>query len=280
MKILILIIASNQPEHELDLQSQKNTWVETCNDNVSVIFLRGWDEQKYQFDNGVLFVPIQETYSNILNKTILGLKYILNNIDFDVLVRSNVSTYFETNKLFKELSSPKYQGSFVGGYFDKSKDINFYPKDSFEYISGTGIYLSKDAVHGLSNLDSNNYTGVSEDLAIFDYLKNSGFKIIRMTRNNLFSTHFFIPTYNIRLKNSFNSQSASRRMQLVHNFFNTKNLLLKTLAYFEIQINEIREFLSHPEHPYLYAVKNRVVLNSFFKMKINRFKLTLFRNSR
>ena len=242
--------------------------------------LRGWDEQRYQFDSGVLFVPIQETYSNILEKTILGLKYILNNIDFDVLVRSNVSTYFETNKLVKELSSPKYRGSFVGGYFDKSKDSRFYLKDSFEYISGTGIYLSKDAVQGLSNLDSKNYTGISEDLAIFDFLKSSGFKIIRMTRNNLFSTHFFIPTYNIRLKNSFNSQSASRRMQLVHNFFIARNLFLKTLAYSKIQINEIREFLSHPEHPYLYVVKNRVVLISFFKMKLNRFKLKLFRKNK
>lgn len=280
MKILILIIASNQPEHELDLQSQKNTWVKTCSDSVSVIFLRGWDEQRYQFDNGVLFVPIQETHSNILEKTILGLKYVLHNIDFDVLVRSNVSTYFETNKLIKELSNSKYRGSFVGGYFDKSKDSNFYFKNSFEYISGTGIYLSKDAVKELSNLDSNNYVGISEDLAIFNYLKNSGFRIIRMTRNNLFSTHIFIPTYNIRLKNSFNSQSASQRMLLVHNFFMAKNLLLKTLAYFEIQINEIREFLSHPEHPYLYAVKNKVVLTSFFKMKLNRLKLTPFRKSR
>jgi hypothetical protein len=69
-------------------------------------------------------------------------------------------------------------------------------------------------------------------------------------------------------------------MQLVHNFFITKNLLLKTLAYFKIQINEIREFRSHPEHPHLYAVKNRVVLTSFFKMKLNRFKLNLFRKSK
>ena len=46
MNILILIIASNDPEHELDLQSQKNTWIRTCNANVSVIFLRGWEEKK------------------------------------------------------------------------------------------------------------------------------------------------------------------------------------------------------------------------------------------
>lgn len=278
MNILILIIASNDPEHELDLQSQKNTWIRTCNANVSVIILRGWEEKKYHYENGELFVPIQEGYSNILAKTILGIKYIFENIDFDILVRSNVSTYFETDRLVQELSHVKYIGSFVGGYFDKSKDKNFYFKASFDYISGTGIYLSKDAAKTLLNLDPEDYTGVFDDLAIFDFLKKSEFRIIRMTRNNLFSTHIFIPTYNIRLKNTFNSHSASRRMQLVHDFFMARNLIFKCVAYFKIQKNEIREFVVHPEHLYLYAVKNRVVFNNFIKVNIDRLKLKIFSN--
>jgi hypothetical protein len=220
----------------------------------------------------VLFVPICEEYSNILHKTIIGINYILDNFEFDILVRSNVSTYFETNRLVKELNQSVYRGSFLGGYFDKSKDKNFYNGDSFEYISGTGVYLSKDVVIELSKLDPNKYIGVSEDLAIYDFLKDKGFKTIRMARNNLFSTHFFIPTFNIRVKNTFNSKSASRRMQLVHNFFYTKSLPLKVLAYFKIQINEIHEFFRHPEYPHMYLIKNRVVLISFLKMKLSRLK--------
>jgi hypothetical protein len=272
MQILILVIASNQPEHQADLESQKKTWVSECNENVSVIYLRGWDQSECYFEKDVLFVPIREEYSNILHKTIIGINYILDNFEFDVLVRSNVSTYFETNRLVKELNQSVYRGSFFGGYFDKSKDKNFYNGDSFEYISGTGVYLSKDVVIELSKLDPNKYTGISEDLAIYDFLKDKGFKTIRMARNNLFSTHFFIPTFNIRVKNTFNSKSASRRMQLVHNFFYTKSLPLKLLAYFKIQINEIHEFLRHPEYPHMYLIKNRVVLISFLKMKLSRLK--------
>jgi hypothetical protein len=274
MKILILVIASNQPENEADLESQKNTWVSVCNKNVSVMFLRGWEQEQYYFakESNVLFVPIREEYSNILSKTIIGINYVLDNFEFDILVRSNVSTYFETNRLVKELNHPVYRGSFFGGYFDRSRDRKFYNGNSFEYISGTGVYLSKDAVVVLSKLDPKQYTGVSEDLAIYDFLKGKGFKTIRMARNNLFSTHFFIPTFNIRVKNSFNSKSASRRMQLVHNYFYAKSLPLKVLAYFKLQINETNEFLRHPEYPHTYLIKNRVVLISFLKLKLSRLK--------
>lgn len=274
MKILILVIASNQPENEADLESQKNTWVSVCNKNVSVIFLRGWEQGQYYFvkEKNVLFVPIREEYSNILSKTVLGINYILDNFEFDILVRSNVSTYFETNRLVRELNHPIYRGSFFGGYFDRSKDRKFHNGNSFEYISGTGIYLSKDAAVALSKLEPNQYIGVSEDLAIYDYLKDKGFKAIRMARNNLFSTHFFIPTFNIRVKNTFNSKSASRRMQLVHNYFYAKPLPLKVLAYFKLQMYETYEFLRHPEYPHMYLIKNRVVLKSFLKMKLSRIK--------
>ena len=270
MKIIILVIASNQPEHETDLESQKKTWVSVCNENVSVIYLRGGDQGQYCFENDVLFVPIREEYENILDKTILGINYILANLNFDILVRSNVSTYFETNRLVRELSRPIYRDSFFGGYFDKSKDRNFYKRNSFEYVSGTGVYLSKDVVIALSKLDPKNYIGVSEDLAIYDYLADKGFKTIRMARNNLFSTHFFIPTFNIRVKNSFNSKSAPRRMQLIYNFFYARSLPLKALAYIKIQFNELHEFLRHPEYPHMYLLKNRVVLISFLKMKFSR----------
>ena len=274
MKILILIIASNDPEHEADFEIQNKTWVSKCHKDVSVMYLRGWDQAYFYFEKekNVLFVPIPEAYSNILSKTILGIKYILDNFEFDILVRSNVSTYFETHRLVRELNHPIYCGSFFGGYFDKSKNSNFNNGNSFEYISGTGLYFSKDIATILSELDPEFYTDVFDDLAIFDFLKNKDLKLIRMARNNLFSTHLFIPTFNIRLKNSFDSKSASRRMQLVHNFFYNEDILSKFLAYFKIQLNEQYEFLRHPEPPYMYLIKNRVVLISYLKMKFNRLK--------
>jgi len=272
MKILILIVASNEPENESDLKSQKETWIKSCNPSVSILYLRGWDKDSYQIIHDVLFVPIKEQYSLILDKTILGLQFVLKNFDFDILIRSNVSTYFETNRLVAELTRSIYNGSFVGGYFDKSKDLSFYKGKSFEYISGTGIFLSRDAVVELSQMNPKKYTGIFDDLAIFDFLKNKNFKMVRMARNNLFSTHFFIPTFTIRLKNTYNSKSASKRMFLIHKYFIAENNSSRVLAYLSIQLNELSEFLSHPDFPFKYLIKNRIVLVSFIKMKFNHFK--------
>jgi hypothetical protein len=272
MKILILIVASNQSENESDLKSQKETWIKSCDASVSILYLRGWDKNIYQLNQDVLFVPVKEEYSNILEKTILGMQFALKNFDFDILVRSNVSTYFETKRLVTELNRAIYDGSFVGGYFDKSKDLSFYKGRSFEYISGTGIFLSRDAVVELSQMNPKKYTGIFDDLAIFDFLKNKNFKMVRMARNNLFSTHLFIPTFTIRLKNTHNSKSASKRMFLIHKYFIAENISSRILAYLSVQLNEISEFLSHPDFPFKYLTKNRVVLVSFIKMRINRFR--------
>jgi hypothetical protein len=271
MKIIILIVASNNQEHEADLLCQKNTWVSTCNEKVSVIYLRGWNNDYFYRDEDTLFVPCKEEYSLILNKTILGVDYLIKNLDFDILIRSNVSTYFETDRLVRELNHPKYKKSFFGGYFDKSSQLTFGNRNSFEYVQGAGIFLSKQAAIEICKINPADFSDVFEDLVISNFLHNEGFKKIRIARNNLQSTHFFIPTFYIRTKNSANPESASRRMNLIHEFFQAKNIMNKVVAYLKIHANEISEFHNNSEPIYLYLVKNWVVLKSFLKMKFSAF---------
>jgi len=267
MKILILIIASEDSIHQADLITQRETWVDTRNKNIQVIYLRGWNRNSYFLNQDTLYVPCQEKYNLILAKTILGIKYALKNLHFDVLIRSNVSTYFETNKLVKELEKPIYQEQFIGGYFDQSQSVILKNKKNKEYISGTGIFLSKKAAEILITLNPENYLGIFDDIAIYDFLKNTELRKIRMKRSNLHSTNFFIPSYHIRVKNSFDSSSASRRMILVHGYFQAKSVKLKTFAYFKILLNEIGEFNKNSEPLGLFLLKNRVVVSSYIKFK-------------
>jgi hypothetical protein len=268
MKIIILIIASKDSEHESDLLCQQKTWVSKCHGDVTVIYLRGWDRNYYFEDKNVLYVPCREEYSQILTKTILGLMYINSNYNFDIVIRTNVSTYFETHKMVKELNKQKYNGSFYGGYIDQSTEKIFDIVRTFEYISGAGIFLSKDVVSDLISLKPESYIGIADDIAISSYLFNLRKKRIRIARNNLQSTHFFIPTFYIRTKNSFDSNSASKRMILIHEYFQKKGNLSRTRSYFKIAINECREFMNHPEEFKKYMAKNRVVLLNFIKLKL------------
>jgi hypothetical protein len=271
MKIIILIVASNNQEHETDLLCQKNTWVSTCNEKVSVIYLRGWNNDYFYREEDTLFVPCKEEYSLILNKTILGVDYIIKNLDFDILIRSNVSTYFETDRLVQELNHSKYKKSFFGGYFDRSNQLAFGNRKSFEYVQGAGIFLSKQAAIEICKIDPADFAGVFEDLVISNFLHTKGLTKIRIARNNLQSTYFFIPTFYIRTKNSANPKSASRRMYLIHEFFQAKNIRNKIVAYLKIQANEISEFHNNSEPIYFYLLKNRIVLMSFLKMKFGAF---------
>jgi len=277
-KIIILIIASRDLEHERDLLTQKSTWVSDCPKNISVIFLRGWENKYFFLDEDTLYVPCREEYSLILTKTLLGMNYLLENVDFDILIRSNVSTYFESKRLIKEMDKSIYNFDFFGGYFDKTGVKHFAKKKSLEYVSGAGVFLSRGAVIKLSKLDPDNYIGIADDLAMFDYLKNKNRVLsVRMMRNNLHYTHLFIPTYYIRTKNSFNSNSASIRMNLIHKYFVSESISMKISAYFHIQKNEIREYRINPEGIFQFLSKNRVVFWALVKAKFY-FKIPHIKN--
>jgi hypothetical protein len=276
MKVLILIIASDDPVHENDLQTQFNTWISDCPAEIRVVILRGWKNNFYKFENNVLFVPCREEYLLILKKTIFGIKYILENLDFDILIRTNVSTYYEPKKLIHELNKPRYKKDFAGGYVDRSSQKIWNAKKSFEYISGTGIFLSKNIAKVVSELDPESYINIFDDIAISNHLKLMNVPIIRMSRSNLHSTHFFIPTFHIRLKNSSNSNSASIRMKLVHDFYQAESFYQKLHVYLKICLNEFSESKNSSESWYLYALKNRIVVTSFIKLKKQKMFNTEF----
>ena len=122
----------------------------------------------------------------------------------------------------------------------------------------------------LITMPPDKYYGIFDDIAIFNFFKNSEIKSIRMNRNNLHSTHIFIPTYHIRMKNSFNSESTVRRMLLVHNYFQAKTIRLKLFTYWKICLNEVQEFRTSSEPLYLFLIKNRVVTVSYIKLTIEK----------
>jgi hypothetical protein len=278
-KIIILVIASNDVEHERDLETQKKTWASRCPDNISVIFLRGWNNDYYFFENNTLHVPCREEYSLILTKTLLGIKYVLEHLKFDVLIRTNVSTYFEGIRLNQELNKPIYDYEFFGGYFDKTKLNHQDKKKSYEYISGAGIFMSKGAANHLVKLNPRKYLGIADDLAIFNYLITyKDIRCIRIARNNLHYTHVFIPTFYIRTKNSFDSNSSSIRMHLIDKYFTSSSLSMRIGSYLAIEKNEINEYRNHPEGIFRFLTKNRVVFWALIKAKV-KFRLPLYKSA-
>lgn len=267
MRVIFLVIASEDPVHQHDLEIQRRTWASSVANGSRVIWLRGSEGCVAAMNGDTLFVPCKELYGNILEKTILGIRYVLENFDFDVLVRTNVSTYFDCSRLERELEKKLYSKPFVGGYVDKTNGNYFGNMRTFEYISGTGIFLSKSAALTLGKLKLDDFKASPDDVAISHYLSTNGVPLIRMNRNNLASTHIFFPSFFTRAKSSADSSLAGRRMVLLHEYFTSKSLLSRLKTALKIFKSEISAFLSHPEPKIRYIQRNRVVVVSFIKTK-------------
>jgi hypothetical protein len=144
----------------------------------------------YLFDNSltkpilkddILFIPGKETYlPGILDKTIKAIEFT-KNLDYDYLLRSNISTIVNLKGFLKFLNKNQnidYGGSWLNnnirkGYRDPLSGINDDRYDGLDYISGTGIVLSRKAVINLlENKNKIDYT-VVDDVSIGTFFQNN-----------------------------------------------------------------------------------------------------------
>jgi hypothetical protein len=267
MRVVFLVIASDDPVHQADLEVQRQTWAASIPSDCRVVWLRGSENNVANLDGDTLFVPCREIYKNILEKTLLGVRYVLENMDFDILVRTNVSTYFDSARLIAELDKKYYSDTFFGGYIDKTSGGYFGQKRAFEYISGTGVFLSRDAAAILSNMNSEEFSDSPDDVAISHYLSSQGIPLVRMLRNNLSSTHIFLPSFFTRTKSSADASLAGARMVLLHQYFSSSKLIQRVNVVLDILKLEISAFSNHPEPKIRYLQRNRIVLLSYIKTK-------------
>lgn len=135
--------------------------------------------------NDILFIPGKESYlPGILDKTIKAID-ITKNMDYDYLLRSNISTVVNIKNLLKYLNrhpDVDYGGSWMlehikKGFRDPLNGINDDRYDGLKFISGTGIIMSKKAVKILlENKDKIDYS-IVDDVSIGNFFqKNTNIK--------------------------------------------------------------------------------------------------------
>lgn len=238
-EVLFLIIASNNPENERDLQAQLSTWLGEMPPNYQFLIIRGSDLSGFNYSSNTLFVPAQELYENILLKTSLGIRWAIENKNFDLLIRTNVSTYFAIGHLDKLIDKLDTRKDFFGGYIERCRDPLSLSQSLIPFVTGTALVMTNSVANVLSGVPVENYTGIPDDVAISQYAKVCNLDVTPLKRNNFSQNHLFLPTYHIRLKTSKNPYLASQRMRDVHNYFIEKRKRVKVLKYLVIMGKEI-----------------------------------------
>lgn len=237
-KVLFLVIASNNPENERDLQAQLSTWLKMMPPHYHFLILRGSESRTFRRLENTLYVPTPELYENILLKTSLGISWALDNINFDLLVRTNVSTYFAIDQFDEVVNRINMGSEFFGGYIERCQNPFSLTKKSISFVTGTALVMTNSVARTLSKIPVEKFSGMPDDVAISLYAKEQKLNVTPLKRNNFSQNHIFLPTYHIRLKTSHNSSLASQRMIDVHNYFVEKRKVVRVLKYFVIMAKE------------------------------------------
>jgi len=237
--IIFLILASQDSVNEADREAQQQTWCSNLPKNISALWIRGHNSSEYKLSGVDLFVPCIESYENILTKTILAVNWCVNNLLFEILIRTNVSTYYSIPHLIKDLENFDSREALFGGFIDESRSLGLLENKTFSFVTGTGIYLTQPACRVLINLKPTNYLGIPDDVAITYFLGQQGIHPHFFRRVNLHSTHIFILGTQIRLKSSEISDLARKRFSLIFKYSLMPPSIQKIICYFQIELQEL-----------------------------------------
>jgi hypothetical protein len=179
MKILVLVIASDQTQQYIDMQTiwrSRNSpadfdvwlvksmsadrwiWEDTCvnsSDYDSVGDAVVGDCVALDYDSHILFVKQDETFiPGILNKTIVALEYFLKRVEYTHIWRTNLSSVLDFNGLRTFLQSDvgrrcSYAG-FCGDGFASGAGFLMIREVAFYLIENRSLVLSWDKIDDVS----------------------------------------------------------------------------------------------------------------------------------
>lgn len=242
LKLLFLILAGGGPEHLRDEGTQRLTWASKASIQNQVIWLKAGRNLEFIDESSTLYIPCEE--NELLLKTWVGSKWCMENLHFDILIRTNVSTYFNVYKLNNYLESQSFSGMNFGGHFQYTKLLSPVGHKSL-YISGTGIFMGVGAVKSFITTSIEPFINTPDDIAITQLLRSNAYlNSISIPRLSLSNHHIFIPKhFYIRCKTSWNPDLASKRMKALHRFFESKSRQQSLWCLgkiFLIELNSIR----------------------------------------
>jgi hypothetical protein len=261
------VIASKNPEHVRDELAQRETWAKSKGSNV--IWLKGGKKTRFDNDTHSLFVEIEESYENILEKTILGIEWCNQNIEFDFLIRANVSSYFRINKIETFLSTRLPNSDLFGGYMDVWSNPRSM-EQKFCFVNGGAIFMSKSVAKELLRMDLSSKVGDPDDVAISRHLIGKGIKPTWIPRGNQSSTGIFTNRMYYRLKSSINSEISTIRMYQLDLIFLKSNPIKRLDEIFRLYIIEIRHFTRNFPSPTEYIRSIYSVLLNTWRFRKNR----------
>jgi hypothetical protein len=194
----------------------------TFRENLSdVYWIAGSDSETENFDenNRILTLPVIESFENIYEKSLSAFKWLLVNEEFDFLIRTNTSTYFDTKKISDELFKLSDVSNFAAGEFGLTPLMSRAPRNQGLFLAGTAIILSKETVKKIVELDDSEWKTLPDDVALSMGVSELGIAYKHISRIDLTDFNVFEPGSHYRVK------SWEDELDTVRRFFELESLI-------------------------------------------------------
>lgn len=177
MKIVILIIAHDDPNEYYQMQENWRKYMHSHHDIVSYFIKGKKNNQKdnVEVDGDTLFINTEEDLiPGVLKKTIMAFKWVKKNIDFKYIFRTNLSSVVDLTKLYNFCTSKKFH---YAGKIGNDEGQNF--------ASGAGFFVSKKCIrYIMQNKEKIDYETI-DDVSLGKLLTPE-FNIFSLNRIDIF----------------------------------------------------------------------------------------------
>lgn len=240
MKIVFLALAGGSAGHDMHQEAQMETWADGEYQNCTVLWMRGDPNiESPRLEGRNLILPVEESFENLLRKTILGVRWVLENLEFDYLVRTNTSNYFHLPLVESSLAKHLTSNPICIGVRARWKGKICGKKWFHSYISGAGIIINKRAAELLANFPESEYLRIPDDVAIGHYLKANHTKFKKIRRSNVtdFKPLWLAPQ--VRVKSWQNEIVTTQRMHEIDRIYTSRTEAELKFNYFNFFHEEI-----------------------------------------
>lgn len=247
--VIFLVLAGGPSTHRNHEMAQRSTWARNRGSRFKVVWLEGGATSlRYCQETSTLHVPLAETYENLLAKTLIGLRWVLDEYSPELVIRTNTSNYWDLSLVLEEMHRINLTRLYAGvpGVFEPHT-LTPGVQEKVEFVSGAGIWLSQDVASALLAADPEEFRGLVDDVAIGVFFRRFGFRISTMERCNVtdYEKLKFLPQ--IRVKHWSIPRLTAKRMFEIHEIVVEKDPSLKRSMERDFASRELRRLICDPK---------------------------------
>ena len=164
-RAVILILASNNNQI---FNNCRKVWKRYMNidPTIKVYFVYGELTEplhEYDPDSDIVFNDVKESYPVLIEKTIRAMKLIDSRVTYDFFIRTNLSTFWDFNKLHLHLNELPRQNCYSG-----DGPLPYYNSNGY-YLSGTDTIVTPEMIKSITHNQHLVEFSITEDCAMGKY---------------------------------------------------------------------------------------------------------------